>query len=515
MILSRVLVGGLVLFTAAAAVSPAADAKVAAAPVVKASVGAVGRLGEPANLLLTVSDADTATAKLKLQCRVDGADVPCLPGATLPYVAAPGTHTFWVRASDPQLNADTSAVKWTVGTPALPYATVNSSKPEWAHLDDGGKARTVRFSVESRGAVLGGRCWLNRQRVRCPVNRPGGSTFIFTGHLPPGRPTLSFRGIDSSGRVVRTMRHFWTTYPRLVVSADPYASDGRSTVTVTVRTNGSALSCALTQGTTTLRTWSPCRPPVSFDLPATGPLAVFRFSATATDARGANTVTRPIFVDRVAPKPFTSPAGRLLRFPRPLPLSWGVRGEVLPVRYRVQTASGAWNSSLGRWRDRDNTRTRPQVVELDRGDALCVRARAVDAAGNASQWTRPGCRVRPLDERDLKRKGTWNRFRDRKFYGRTGMWAAQRGASLVAKRVTARTIVVRGRRGPTSGTMAVFLDGRRLANVSLQAKVPGRAVVYTHTFRRMARGTLRLVVTSSGKPVTIDAVAISPFAVHL
>ncbi len=237
----------------------------------------------------------------------------------------------------------------------------------------------------------------------------------------------------------------------------------------------------------------------------------------ATSALGTNAVDRAVYVDRVAPRPKQDPAGLLLRFPRDLRLSWGIRGqEPLPVRYEAQVARSDWNTAGGRWRPLAlRTGTTSKKASLARGESLCLRVRATDQAGNRSGWTKRGCRARPLDERDLKAAGEWNRISEPKFYERTGMWAGAKGSKLIKPGVVMRSLVITGRKGPTGGKLAVIVNGRRLDTVSFRSAQPGRSVVYTRTFGSVVRGDLRLQVVSSGRPVTLDAVAIAPFAIHL
>jgi hypothetical protein len=504
------------LVTLVSGLAPLA-AQAASSPQVTLTIGKKQATGDTP-LTFTVSDPDSDLSTMTLDCRVDDLPVPCRPGVALPYATDSGRHTFWVKAVDPGGLADTAESQWTVtpGSGTRAYVKGGSTK-EWAYLDDGAEPVVVKFGVDTTGSVVSGACWLNRERVRCPLNRPGGATFVYEGRVPAGNATLVIRAVDSNGKVVTARRHFWSVFPSLEVSVSPQATRSGDPLTATIsKPVAATIRCVLNHGTTQVQAWSPCPKRLVFTLPSHRKFDAFTLHVKATSALGTNAVDRDVYVDRVAPRPTQNPSGLLLRFPKDLRLSWGIRGqEPLPVRYEAQVERSAWNEAGGRWRPLDlRAGARSKKASLGRGDSLCLRVRATDQAGNRSGWTKRGCRARPLDERDLKASGVWNKISEPKFYEHTGMWAGANGSKLVKPGVVMRSLVITGRKGPTGGKLAVIVNGRRLDTVSFRSAQPGRSVVYARTFGSVVRGELKLQVVSSGRPVTLDAVAIAPFAVH-
>jgi len=59
--------------------------------------------------------------------------------------------------------------------------------------------------------------------------------------------------------------------------------------------------------------------------------------------------------------------------------------------------------------------------------------------------------------------------------------------------------------GPTRGTARIFIDGRAVARVDLRrSSFRARTVLFAKAFATAGTHTLKIVVTSSGRPVAID-----------
>jgi hypothetical protein len=98
---------------------------------------------------------------------------------------------------------------------------------------------------------------------------------------------------------------------------------------------------------------------------------------------------------------------------------------------------------------------------------------------------------------------TWSTARYASYSGRHVTYAVRRGATATYT-FTGRGIAWVGPVGPTRGTAIVFVDGKNVATVNLRrSSFLARSVVFA---RPLAAGqhTVRIVVTSMGRPVAID-----------
>jgi len=83
-------------------------------------------------------------------------------------------------------------------------------------------------------------------------------------------------------------------------------------------------------------------------------------------------------------------------------------------------------------------------------------------------------------------------------------YATRTGATATIT-FTGKGIAWIGPVGPTRGTARVYLDGRSVAVVNLRrATFHARALLFARPFATAGRHTLKIVVTSSGRPVAID-----------
>jgi hypothetical protein len=98
---------------------------------------------------------------------------------------------------------------------------------------------------------------------------------------------------------------------------------------------------------------------------------------------------------------------------------------------------------------------------------------------------------------------TWSTARYAAYSGRQVKYATRTGASATIA-FTGTGIAWVGPVGPTRGTARVYIDGKAVASVDLRRSTfQARKILFS---RALAAGphTLRIVVTSSGRPVAID-----------
>lgn len=212
----------------------------------------------------------------------------------------------------------------------------------------------------------------------------------------------------------------------------------------------------------------------------------------------------------------TGPRTRMTR-PR-MPFSRGVR--LAPawsasdtwssvVGYRARLRSAAHDASFGPWQLLAEDTSKSAFVRGARGRTYCFRARATDAAGNTGRWSGGRCIAVPLDDRDLRRTGTWREQRLEGAYRGSVLRSTRRGASLSVS-VATRRLALLAARGPGHGSVAVFLGSRKLREVSLAAAdVQRPRLIPVARFSQVREGRVRLVVTSPGRPVVVDGLATS------
>ena len=177
------------------------------------------------------------------------------------------------------------------------------------------------------------------------------------------------------------------------------------------------------------------------------------------------------------------------------------------VRYRTAGRDGDFGSFSRLLSGGTDTST---SIDSASGTTYCFSVRGVDRGGNASRWSPERCTLSPLDDRDLRSVGHWG-TRSRSWFYRDTLAKTQRlGASLVIGGTKMRSIHVLAQRCEDCGKVAVLLDGRRVATVSLAAKrFRNRSMVHAVTFSRLRRGKVKLVVVSRRAPVNIDGLALT------
>ncbi len=180
---------------------------------------------------------------------------------------------------------------------------------------------------------------------------------------------------------------------------------------------------------------------------------------------------------------------------------------VYDVRYRTAARDGEFGSFS---RLVTGSSVASTSLESVSGTTYCFSIRALDRAGNASAWSSERCTLSPLDDRDLRSKGPWAKRSRSWFYRDTLTKTQQLGAALVIGGTKMRSIHVLAQRCRDCGKVAVLLNGRRVATVSLAAKgFRNRSMVHAVTFSRLRKGKVKLVVVSRRAPVNIDGLALT------
>ena len=143
------------------------------------------------------------------------------------------------------------------------------------------------------------------------------------------------------------------------------------------------------------------------------------------------------------------------------------------------------------------------------GELMCEQARAVDVAGNWSAWSAQTCSTWMTDDLDLLWSSQWRRHDRARWYNSTYASTSAQGASM--RSTSSRTVRRLGLAAlgcPTCGSVALYVGATRIRTVSLARPTSGRIVLTFPAFAART-GTVKLVVTSRGKPVIVDGVLIS------
>jgi len=194
-----------------------------------------------------------------------------------------------------------------------------------------------------------------------------------------------------------------------------------------------------------------------------------------------------------------------------VPLSWSAEPAFDPVAsYEVRYRRAAWNGGFGpfvTWKA-DTTATSGTLTAWA-GYTYCVSVHARDTAGVRSFSTPETCTAVPLDDRSLSRSSGWSAGTGDAYYRSTYVRSSTYGAKLTRTGVVAKRIALLATTCPTCGTVKVYWGSTLLKTISLHsdATVTGK-LISVASFSGARTGTLAIKVSSSGKKVIIDGVAI-------
>ena len=195
-----------------------------------------------------------------------------------------------------------------------------------------------------------------------------------------------------------------------------------------------------------------------------------------------------------------------------VPVSWtGTPGTNAVASYDVRYRRAAWNGTFG-------TSVAWQVVApgtssslaLLVGSTYCFSVAARDVDGFVGSWSAERCTSRPLDDRSLSRRGSWSSGTGSAYYRSTWIRSTALGASAVRASVQAKRISIVATTCPTCGSVKVYLGSTLLRTVSLVSSTTvNRHVIAVATFTSVRAGTVTVKVSSSGRRVLVDGLAIS------
>ena len=143
------------------------------------------------------------------------------------------------------------------------------------------------------------------------------------------------------------------------------------------------------------------------------------------------------------------------------------------------------------------------------GSTYCWSARSTDKAGNtAAVWSAERCTAIPLDDRQLTRSAGWTASTPTGWFQSSGLTTSTRGATLSMSGVVLKRAGIVAVTCPTCGVVAITVNGTEVGRVNLEASTTSRKLKALHEFS-LRSGKVAIKVLSSGKPVRIDALAVS------
>ena len=211
-----------------------------------------------------------------------------------------------------------------------------------------------------------------------------------------------------------------------------------------------------------------------------------------------------------------SPTAKITSLPARLattaiPLAWSARHAFAAVTsYDVRYRRAKWNAGFGAqatWLSEAPGTS--ATFPASPGYTYCFSVRARDADGGVSPWTAETCTAIPLDDRSLTRSGKWTAGTSSSYYRSTWLRSYTAGATLTRTGVKAASISLLVTTCRTCGTVKVYWNSTRLKTISLySATTVTKRLIAVKSFGYNRSGTLTIKVSSSGKKVIIDGVAI-------
>jgi lysozyme len=171
------------------------------------------------------------------------------------------------------------------------------------------------------------------------------------------------------------------------------------------------------------------------------------------------------------------------------------------VRYRATSADGGLGDHTSVVSDTAATET---MVDVEDGRTYCFSSRAIDEAGNRSEWSGERCSAVPLDDLSMRSSG-FTRRTGSVFFAGTMSKGVRRGSLLTATEVRVQDLFLVASRCRGCGKVAVSFNGRRLARIDLAARITRhRRVIRIAGFSSVRTGTIEIRVLSRRLPVKID-----------
>jgi sugar lactone lactonase YvrE len=139
----------------------------------------------------------------------------------------------------------------------------------------------------------------------------------------------------------------------------------------------------------------------------------------------------------------------------------------------------------------------------------CFSAKSRTSLGAESNWSAESCTSIPMDDRGLVRGKAWTLTSDAGWLASTSSTATVKGASLTTPKVRkVSSVAVLGWTCPACGTADIYVGPKKIGSISLKSTTSKRVLLPAIKLAKAQSGKVSLVVTSSGKWVKIDGIAL-------
>jgi ribosomal protein L32 len=191
------------------------------------------------------------------------------------------------------------------------------------------------------------------------------------------------------------------------------------------------------------------------------------------------------------------------------PVSWELGNEATQANINLRQAP--WNGSMGPYAPwKTGVPAGSDTYAGSTGNTYCFQAEALDSVPESWGFTADRCAVVPLDDRALGASSGWSRRTGTGFFLDTFTRTTKLGKSLRRTGIHAKSAQIMVEKCPTCGSIKIYWNGVLKHTYNLHAgSVQKKVYLSAVSFSSVHVGTLKIVVSSSGKPVIIDGLGIS------
>jgi uncharacterized repeat protein (TIGR01451 family) len=203
------------------------------------------------------------------------------------------------------------------------------------------------------------------------------------------------------------------------------------------------------------------------------------------------------------------PLSRRFQRARSFTLAWSASDPSGIGSYDIRVRTATIHASFGTYRGwRTATENTGASYRGTPGTTVCFSLRARDQLGNTSGWSSDRCTAIPFGAGGISRHVGWARVPGGAFG--PALAARKRGSQLILPGVRARRVALIATRCPGCGEVSVAIGGKRIGTINLAGgRARETALFQLAPLAALRHGTLRLTVSSHGRPVRIEAVGVS------
>ena len=238
----------------------------------------------------------------------------------------------------------------------------------------------------------------------------------------------------------------------------------------------------------------------------------YRFTVTAETSGGYWQMSLPSNeVTPVGPPDARVVPLALYRTTQTINVAWSAHDDGQPVDGQdVRYRAAPWNGGFGSYTTwKSNTTQTTGSLTGSVGRTYCFSARATND-GVTGPWSSETCTAVPLDDRSLKESSAWNEVTGGALYRGTGLRTTKLGATASKADVEALRIALVASTCSSCGSVKVYWKGDLKKTISLKtANAKDKVVIPLLSFSSVKTGTLKLVVSTSGKRVQLDGLLVS------